>query len=231
MLLEAYVPVLIISLCLQLLITLCAIAFVTDNQYASLPAPIRFRLNGIFWPSYWYGDHGKKVDVHSRHLFKDAAFICKDVAYPLAYLLTFGLCSPPLAILTAVVGAFKCKAYVWALCLFGSRAYESEKHVNDMVQYPSFVSALNSISFPLSRVATRAFWIIIAYSSLFWTFFYWDTVAGVEWEAPVAVIAFVLLLMSVSYFLKRKDRTTNLKNVIDVEMFGVSSENPIIAVS
>ena len=223
-LLEAYIPVLIIGFCLQLVLPFVIILSIGHDEFNALPAYLRVQMNGVLWPKYW-NDLNEATAIKPTNLMKISSIIGRDVLNPLAVMMTFGLCSPALTFLVATVAVVKCGMWVWAVRRFISVITKKDNTVTCGRSNDRCLSALAALDFPLQAVMRRAFWIILAFSTMFILFLYWDTVDDVGWEAAVAVIAFVAMLCCCSCALKALIfRNSQIDREVEVQAV---SRNPL----
>ena len=202
-LLEAYVPVLIIGFSLQLLLPFIFHYVVNGRRYARFPQFIRTVLNGIYWPDYFYNNVENFERVKAQDLMKMPNIICRDIVNPIAIIMTFGLCSPPLAFLAATVAAVKCHGWIWALNRFDAYTIDNENDnisgMTDDSKAQHYSKILSDMQLPIRGVLSRTFWIILVYSFLFIIFLYWDTRSGASWEAPLGMTLFFVLLLFLTF--------------------------------
>ena len=193
---EAYVPVLIVSFCLQLLLPVCILSILMRKDYDSIPEVFHRALNGALWPDYWFSrKENHKIDPYQ--LIKVPNIICTDILNPVAVIMTFGVTSPPLACAATAMGVMKCVMWIWVINRFFSYGVERCSDEEESLQaHPSFV-ALSDLRFPLYIVLKSAFWMIFAISALFMLLIYWDITSRVGWDLPLAAFVFTIFLMYV----------------------------------
>ena len=216
-LLEAYVPVLIIGFCMQLVLPLLLFLMLNDEVFGYFPQFIRSHMPGIFWPEFWYKMEDRRT-VHAEEFLKIPNVICRDMLHPIAVMMTFGLCSPPLGCLAAAVGIVKCLIWIWALGRFSTFYIEKDVIEMNMARVNRYISLLCELKLPLRQVFRKAYWVIILYSMIFMVFLYWDTSGEIGWEVPVTVASLVLLLYIISYITTSKLNMRNEQMVSVAEM-------------
>lgn len=119
--LTSYIPVLLLGYSIQLLLPFVLLAIVTCVSHDSVPASIRTTLHGVIWPEYWL--QGGGVLAHNKAVVRDnpstmlnmSTIFCNDVFNNLLVMLTFGLCSPLLAV--AVACSVMLKMSLWVLLI------------------------------------------------------------------------------------------------------------------
>ena len=120
--LKSYIPVFLLGYSIQLVLPLIFVAALTSLSHDSISPSIRMLFHGIIWPEYWLqasvdvsahditkvlvgGDSGVMLDM--RTIF------CNDVCNNWFVMVTFGLCSPVLAV--AVVCSVLLKMLLWVM--------------------------------------------------------------------------------------------------------------------
>ena len=130
-LLGAFVPVYIFAYSIQLIVPPLFVAVYTASHYPSYPLIIREKaLHGVFWPDHWkkeiavtsalFGDNEDVVTlsqdrIRPRALLKANRIVSADIVSHLLVFLTFGLCSPLLAVI--IVSAVTLKHYMWIMII------------------------------------------------------------------------------------------------------------------
>ena len=226
MLLEAYVPVLMIGFCIQLLLPFLLLCAVSDNTFRFIPLNIRSHMNGILWPGHWYSlDYA--VIFTPAQLLNMPSILSRDVLHPIAVLMSFGLCSPALAILVVTVTVVKCIMWMWALCRFVSFSSD-EKNAEKVNAKQRYMSVLSESLCPVRAVTSQAFWLIFVFSTAFMSFLYWDTVDDVSWVSLVVVVTYALVLLCVSYIFNARNKSFREASdmTVGVEV-GDVSKNPL----
>ena len=224
--LEAYVPVLIIGFCLQLLLPMLVLTFIKDKHFYAIPEFIRFKLNGLFWPNYWYTMSSSDTMVEPSYLMKTSTIMCRDLLYPLAAIMTFGVCSPSLAFMAAITGVAKCGLWAWAANNFGTIIKEKRDSSSaDLTKETQLITAFSKVEFPLEVVMKNVFWIILVYSVMFLVLIYADTMGEFGWEIPLTVALFALLLRCIAYYMDAQDfKRSGISQKIEVVSL---TQNPI----
>ena len=120
--LTSYIPVLLMGYSIQLFLPFIMLAFMHCVSYESMWPSFRKTLHGIIWPEYWLQGkddmftHNKAiVQSNSIVMLNIRTIFCNDVFNNLLVMLTFGLCSPVLAVAVAV--AVLLKMSVWVLLI------------------------------------------------------------------------------------------------------------------
>ena len=173
-------------------------------------------LRELFWIEYWYdkqqskGARGasdrEKGLVEPSRLLRTSGSICDDMLSPLAMLLSFGICSPPLALIICVMSMAKLSMWIFAIKNFCSHCVVSildTKERRSSIIRPdeeagTLLSALSTACIPLHGILRSAFVSILVYSGLFVIFLYWDTTSGMSWEVCVAVALFSAPLVALA---------------------------------
>ena len=130
-LLAAYIPVLLIGFSIQLLLTAVAVVAVELQviPYEAVPGAVRPVVHGLLWPQYWISralesESDESPVQRPGQLLRADSIICIDLLNPLALLLTFGLSSPPLAVLITLVVVSRMTMWRWVLHRFVAAAKE-----------------------------------------------------------------------------------------------------------
>ena len=119
--LTSYIPVFLLGYSIQLLLPFVRLALLAYMPYGSLPRSVREVLHGVVFPEYWR--QGGDVSVANRAsvnsdplvLFDTRTIFCNDVFNNWLVMLTFGLCSPVLAV--AIACSVLLKMYLWTFLL------------------------------------------------------------------------------------------------------------------
>ena len=214
---------LIIGFCLQLLLPLVLICTISDKLFAATPKFFRVQLNGILWPEFWYNNADNDL-IEPQNLMKMPNILYRDILNPVAVIMTFGLCSPPLACMAAAVGAMKCCLWIWAMNRFDKVMHEkcaerSHKRI--------LLSALLKLEFPLQTVMRKTFSLILGCSAFLIIFLYWDTKGEFGWEAPLEVGVLTLLFWCLSHIEKKTRAKSLTKSAAKIEVRTLST-NPIV---
>ena len=118
--LTAYIPVFLMSYSIQLLLPLVVMAVLINLPYSAVLPLVRMGGHGLIWPEYWL-QQGNDVFAHHREMFasnpdamlKTRTIFCNDVLNNWLVMLTFGLCSPVLAV--AITFTVLLKMYFWSM--------------------------------------------------------------------------------------------------------------------
>ena len=120
--LTSYIPVFLLGYSIQLMLSLIILTALTYVSYDSLPFAVRTMLHGIMWPEYWLQDSDDVLARNKAIVESDAGIMlkirtifCNDVLNNWLLLLTFGLCSPVLAV--AIVCAVLLKMSLWVMLI------------------------------------------------------------------------------------------------------------------
>jgi len=118
-LLSAYIPVLLLGYAIQIVLPLVVLGTLVTLRYESVPLTCRLMLHGLIWPEHWLqgGDgytHNRIVmDSRPDVMLQIRSILCNDVLNNWLLMVTFGLCSPVLAV--AVACAVVLKMCLWVL--------------------------------------------------------------------------------------------------------------------
>ena len=203
-LLTAYIPVPILGFSIQLV--LCFVLPVILNQVGkrfNLEGIIHRKLvKGILWPEFWLDseDSGlarikkSRLEKDSTIVLSPKTILCFDILNNLMVLLSFGLCSPILAL--AVMCVVVSKMNMWVL--FVGRFTSMLRGDSNTSMHFALV-ALADVHLPLNEVFQRSFWLIAWCSAFFCAFVCWDIAADdVGWTEsvwiPVTMLCYPLLL-------------------------------------
>ena len=236
-LLTAYIPVLIIGFSIQLMLCFIMPAILFQaGKWLNLADIIHFKLvQGILWPKFWINcDHD--TDLASRQedmlkndptiLLNSKIFLCFDVLNNVVIMLTFGLCSPILAVAVTCVVVSKINVL---MLLVGRFAAVLSSEDNKSMHFA--LVALTKLPFPLNEVLQQSFWLIVWTSALFVLLVCWDLASDdVGWVAslwiPIAVICYPLSLWTAAFYVRHRHYPLNGLNVAanrDVELAAASS--------
>jgi hypothetical protein len=223
----SYIPVLLLGYSLQLVLPLLVMALLRGVPHTSMSPSVRAMFYGIIWPEYWLkrSDYespiGSKAvginDFAAGVVLETRTIFCNDVFNNWLLLLTFGLCSPVLAV--AIVGCVLLKMSLWVL-LIGrfTRCVLHDDDISDGGEssastaaplkevevstinvsraektrdYRLVHSALTSLAeahIPLFEVVDGSFWRLVWCSALFVALLSWDMAADeVGWLQSVWV--------------------------------------------
>ena len=120
--LASYIPVFLLGYSIQLLLPLCVLMSLTYLPYESISPCVRHMLHGLLWPEYWLRQesHVRTLNQNLVHndptvLLKIRTIFCNDVFNNWLLVLTFGLCSPVLAV--AIVCSVVLNMSLWVLLI------------------------------------------------------------------------------------------------------------------
>jgi hypothetical protein len=208
---------------LQLLFSLIIVVLMVQFPYTALPSPIRNSIHGLMWPDIWRQkenlEHNKAtVDLVPSVVLQIRTIFCNDVMNNLLLLLTFGLCSPILAV--AIVCCVLQKMTLWVVvigrftrCVLQCEAMEvsSQSSIavkeNDNATYFA-LSALAQVHTPLLPILAQSFWRLAWCSALFVALVSWDMAADGKggftslW-APALPFAVLIGLRCVAYYVNQ----------------------------
>jgi hypothetical protein len=246
-LLTSYIPVLVIGYAIQLVAS-CALPLVFSQvgrvcSVSSLSVLIdRKFTHGIVWPEFWASSESaaqasnteETLEKNPAMLLNSKSMLCFDILNNLMVMLTFGLCSPVLAVAATCVAISKAsilillvKRFVAVVCERGDRTQESGNSMSVMI------CVLAKVSFPLREVLMRAFWLIAWVSAAFVAMICWD-VAGdaVGWARsvwlPAVVLFYPALLWTTDFIANRRSGVAKDDAVLeDVELASMSQFVPV----
>ena len=101
---------------MQLLLPFAFVMIFTKLPYEFMPVPLRPLIHGIIWPKYWIAvSNIKKADLLEAPLLllDTVDILSMDIVFNLSIMLTFGFCSPILALAIGCSCFFKIK--MWTL--------------------------------------------------------------------------------------------------------------------
>ena len=200
-LLTSYIPVLILGFSMQIVLCFIIPPFLSQvGKWINLPAIIhRNAMNGILWPEYWLNsDDSDLVSRNHVDLEKDPTIIinplsilCFNILNNLMIMLTFGLCSPVLAVAVACTVVSKMSEL---LLLIGRFTHVLRGDCGHFA-----LVALAKVHFPVTEVLRESFWVMVWTSALFFSLVCWDIASDdVGWAAslwiPVTTISYPLFL-------------------------------------
>lgn len=209
-LLTSYIPVLLLGYSLQLLLPVFVLVLQIYLPIMAIPSFIRHASHGIIWPDHWLQDEISNhnidiLDSNQEVLLKIRTIYCNDVLNNWLIMLTFGLCSPVLAL--AVVFCILLKMLVWVMLvgrfLRYTMLYDSSTSSIVDTSKGNAVSvvlkALGDVHIPLFNVLASSFWRLAWYSAVFVGLLGWDLAADdVGWIqslwVPVTPLGMVLIL-------------------------------------
>ena len=117
--LTSYIPVFLLGYSIQLLLTFVMLASLSYMRH--VPRSVREVLHGVVFPEYWRqgGDvsvaNRASVSSNPRVLLDTRTIFCNDVFNNWLVMLTFGLCSPVLAV--AIACSVLLKMSLWTFLL------------------------------------------------------------------------------------------------------------------
>jgi hypothetical protein len=216
--------------------------------YESFPSSIRSSLHGLMWPEYWRqcGDtlvHNKAtVSRFPTVLLQIRTIFCNDILNNWLLLMTFGLCSPILAV--AIVCCLLLKMSLWVIlvgrytkCILEGLDRDDTLAVTDSctascepIRKGLFaLDALAQVYLPLFAVLSKSFWLIAWCSALFVVLLSWDMAAdqvGVLMSlwVPLVPLFVVLCLHWAAYCLSYHERngaqqqvTTSVNSILSCD--------------
>ena len=203
--LTAYIPVFLLSFAIQLILPFVVMECLQYLPLKSLGRGARNMFHGVLWPEYWVGgrEDFSGVDV----MLKIKTIYCNDIFNNLMLLLTYGLCSPVLAV--GIVCVIAVKMYLWVI-LIGRFTVSMLRHnqgdlslvnsaspveqtatylttlselfstnQNEVVKLPQYL-ALETLSLayiPLDAALAGSFWRLVWCSGVFIGLLCWDMAA------------------------------------------------------
>ena len=212
--LTSYIPVLIFGFAIQI-VTCFLLPFLfcqVEKQTESGLSKIVYSktIRGLLWPDFWLISENPDIAKEKKaKLEKDPlivlntkSILCFDILNNLMIMLSFGLCSPILAI--AVVCTVVSKICVLLLSI-GRFLYVLRKDSDDSMHFA--VAALCKVDFPLTEVLEQSFWVLVWTSALFFSLVCWD-IAGdsVGWAAsiwiPITTMCYPIVLWVIARCVK-----------------------------
>jgi hypothetical protein len=200
---------------IQLSLPLVVVAALTWVRYESMPPSVRIIFHGIMWPDHWL--QGGEVLARNKALvgsdsgiiLNNRTIFCNDVFNNWLLMMTFGLCSPVLAV--AIVSCVLLKMSLWVMligrftrCIVGSSDGDGggDEGGDDVVQFA--LGSLAAEYIPLLEVLAASFWRLAWCSALFVSLVCWDMAMDeVGWLqsvwVPLVPLGFVALLRSVEH--------------------------------
>ena len=114
--LTSYIPVFLLGYSIQLVLSLLLLGSLVSLRYDSVSPLIRKSLHGILWPEQWVrGSDARSCDSDSTVMLNTPTIFCNDVFNNWLLMMTFGLCSPILAV--AIVCSVVLKMSLWILLI------------------------------------------------------------------------------------------------------------------
>lgn len=101
---------------MQLLLPFAFLMIFTKFDYNSVPTVLRPLIHGLMWPKYWIAESQEKEKLLASSpllLLDTVDIVSMDVIFNLSIMLTFGFCSPILALAIGCACFFKIK--MWTL--------------------------------------------------------------------------------------------------------------------
>ena len=210
--LTSYLPVLLLGASVQVLLTTIVPLILQQVSYESVDHRFRILFSGVLviWPEYWGRNSAKVTSTDMDRQSKDPfilaearTILCNDILNNWLLVLTFGMCSPIVAVV--VTGVVVVKMFI-TVTLIGrftrtvmSTTYTSSRDdsTNRTVYDP--LRILGMCYIPLYGVLTEAFWRLLYCSTVFIVVVSWD-IASDEvgrmrslWVAVVP-LSYVILL-------------------------------------
>ena len=120
--LTSYIPVFLLGYSIQLVLPLIVLAVLTNVSHDSMPSSVHKVIHGIIWPEYWLSGSDDVLAVSklkalgggdSGDLLNMRPIFCNDVCNNWLLMVTFGLCSPVLAV--AIVCSVLLKMSLWVM--------------------------------------------------------------------------------------------------------------------
>ena len=245
-LLTSYIPVLLLGYSIQLLLSWILVALQMHMSYESFPSSIRSSLHGLMWPEYWR--QGGDTLVHNKAtvsrfptvLLQIRTIFCNDILNNWLLLMTFGLCSPILAV--AIVCCLLLKMSLWVIlvgrytkCVLQVNAPFDEREdilpkqplpvavgVNDIKNSVSFaLIALAQTHISLFTVLAHSFWRVAWCSALFVALLSWDMAADeVGWLMSlwIPLLPFVVITSLHSLVIYLHGKTNREMESLDVNI-------------
>lgn len=212
-LLTSFIPVLIISYSIQLATTL--VVPVLYYQLGRLVDLSQLML-GVLWPDTWLDSESSErnksnLDNDPTILLNLNSILCFDVLNNGMVMLTFGLCSPALAVAVACVAALKMNLLRLLVGRFTSILRGD--HSSEDVHFA--LATLCKMPFPLTEVLQQSFWLFAWSSALFFAMISWDMAGDKEgWFAslwaPVWALCFPAVLWAIGLCVKEfRTRSTS----------------------
>ena len=209
--LSSFIPVLLLGYSIQVMLPFVVLALVLYVPHSSTHPVVRLMLHGLLWPEQWV--QGGEVLARNKALvvsrpdmmLRTRAIFCNDVLNNWLLMVTFGLCSPALAV--AIVCSVWVHSCLWVVMIgrFTRRVLPINEEVDDVsnstnavrtsttsncachissVEDASSVEArcftlvaLASAYIPMNRVLASSFWRLAWCSALFVALLGWDLAA------------------------------------------------------
>ena len=116
---------------MQLLIPFAFVMIFTHVPYQTVPTAVRGLIHGIIWPKYWVEESDEKEkDLSSQPLLllDTVDIVSMDIIFNLSVMLTFGICSPILALAIGLSCFFKLQ--MWTLFIGRLVSYFTRRNRN-----------------------------------------------------------------------------------------------------
>jgi len=211
-LLTAYIPVLVLGFSLQLLVA-CAFPLLQASvSYERIPLFVRKQLSGVVWPHYWTRELRPEEQQARRSLLssdpwvllKTKTVICFDILNNLLLMLTFGICSPVMAVLICCVVGVKMSVWTYLIGRFVGAMLETDQSKSDRGSRDEALAALAEVYISVYDVLRACFWQLLWCSALFFMFLCWDIATDeVGWLPSIWLPLTALCVPVVLYVLSR----------------------------
>ena len=243
--LTSYIPVFILGFSIQLCLPIVSMSLLMSVRYESMGPWLREQFHGIIWPEYWLPleteEHDNTMASHSRSqkellkanpriLLKTHAIYFVDVLNNWMLMLTFGFCSPMLAIAITCVILQKMCMWIVLIGRFTSvlngdassatmstgddngsaiiSINQDKNKNNPNCKTPCVhfaLKALAEVHISLQEVLQGSFWRLVWCSAIFTALLCWDIAADDVWWVkslwiPLAPICYTLLLRLVAWW-------------------------------
>ena len=195
-------PVLMIGFSIQLLLSVGFVWVVVLQvvDYDSVPGMFRSVLHGVFWPDHWISSRSDSY-IEPFQLFRVESIICTDMLNPLTMFATFGLSSPPLAVLIALVMMTRMTMWHWAVTRFVSTVSKAEDRSG---RSDEVLAKLSKACIRIDALVIWSYLLLAGVSMMFIMFMVWDTTASVTWEGPL--LASLVVVSSVLWLRYKSSR-------------------------
>mmetsp|Transcript_28450 Transcript_28450/g.48095 ORF Transcript_28450/g.48095 Transcript_28450/m.48095 type:complete len:328 (-) Transcript_28450:1388-2371(-) len=125
--LSAYIPVFLLGYSIQMILSLVILTSLMAVPYKSVPSSVYMIVHGLLWPEHWLqsGDalilNKSIVACRSDALLRTGTIYCNDVLNNWLVMMTFGLCSPVLAVAVVCTVLLKMSLFVMLIGRYTSR--------------------------------------------------------------------------------------------------------------
>ena len=216
-LLTAFIPVLIIGFTVQLTTTLILslLSYRVDRiTWIDLTGTVRHKMiPGIVWPRLWLNSdtsafvrrNRAKLNDDPTILFSTRTILCFDVLNNAVIMLTFGFCSPVLALACTVVVVTKMKVLELLVGRFSAVLETDDTGCSVKGSGVHFaVVEMCRVSFPLVETLRESFWLLAGASAIFFSLLCWDMACDeVGWRdslwVPLSAMSFPFILFMFDY--------------------------------